>query len=48
VGKTEGKISLGRTGGKRVDNIKMDLKEIEWGGMDWIDLVRIGTSVGIL
>jgi hypothetical protein len=21
-----------------VDNIKMDLREIEWGGMDWIDL----------
>jgi hypothetical protein len=21
-----------------VDNIKMDLREIEWVGMDWIDL----------
>jgi hypothetical protein len=21
-----------------VDNIKMDLREIEWDGMDWIDL----------
>jgi hypothetical protein len=21
-------------------NIKMDLKEIGWGGMDWIDLVQ--------
>jgi len=21
-----------------VDNIKMDLQEVEWGGMDWIDL----------
>jgi hypothetical protein len=20
------------------DNIKMDLKEVGWGGMDWIDL----------
>jgi hypothetical protein len=20
-----------------VDNIKMDLREIRWGGMDWID-----------
>jgi hypothetical protein len=20
-----------------VDNIKMDLREIGWGGMDWID-----------
>jgi hypothetical protein len=23
-----------------VDNIKMDLGEIEWGGMDWIGLAR--------
>jgi hypothetical protein len=23
-----------------MDNIKMDLREIEWGGMDWIDLVQ--------
>jgi hypothetical protein len=21
-----------------VDNIKIDLREMEWGGMDWIDL----------
>jgi hypothetical protein len=26
------------------DNIRMDLREIGWGGMDWIDLLRIGTS----
>jgi hypothetical protein len=23
-----------------VDNIKMDLREIEWDGMDWIDLAK--------
>jgi hypothetical protein len=23
-----------------VDNIKMDLRDIGWGGMDWIDLVQ--------
>jgi hypothetical protein len=23
-----------------VDNIKMDLREIGWGGMDWIDLAK--------
>jgi hypothetical protein len=23
-----------------VDNIKMHLREIGWGGMDWIDLVQ--------
>jgi hypothetical protein len=25
-----------------VDNIKMDLKDIRWGGMDWIDLAEDG------
>jgi hypothetical protein len=24
-----------------MDNIKMDLREIGWGGMDWIDLVEV-------
>jgi hypothetical protein len=23
-----------------VDNIKMDLREIEWDGMDWIELAQ--------
>jgi hypothetical protein len=23
-----------------VDNIKVDLREIEWDGMDWIDLAQ--------
>jgi hypothetical protein len=23
-----------------VDNIKIDLREIRWGGMDWIDLAQ--------
>jgi hypothetical protein len=23
-----------------MDNIKMDLREIGWGGMDWIDLAQ--------
>jgi hypothetical protein len=38
VGKPEGKRPLGRPRRKWVDNIKMDLSEIEWYGMDWIDL----------
>jgi hypothetical protein len=25
---------------KWVDNIKMNLREIVWGGMDWIDLAQ--------
>jgi hypothetical protein len=23
-----------------MDNIKMDLREIGWGGMDWVDLLQ--------
>jgi hypothetical protein len=38
VGKLEGKRLLGRPRCRWVDNIKMDLIEIGWGGMDWIDL----------
>jgi hypothetical protein len=40
VGKPEGKIPLGRPRRRWVDNIKMDLLEIGWGGVDWID--RLG------
>jgi hypothetical protein len=39
VGKPEGKRPLGRTR-RWEDSIKMDLREIGWGGMDWIDLVQ--------
>jgi hypothetical protein len=34
VGKPEGKRPLARTRRRRVDNIKMNLGEIGWGGMD--------------
>jgi hypothetical protein len=40
VGKPEGKIPLGRPRRRWVDNIKMDIREIVWGGMDWIDLAQ--------
>jgi hypothetical protein len=40
VGMPEGKRSLGRPKHRWVDNIKMDLCEIVWNGMDWIDLAR--------
>jgi hypothetical protein len=40
VGKPEGKRPLGRPIRRWVDNIKMDLREIEWEGMDWIDLAQ--------
>jgi hypothetical protein len=38
VGKPAGKRPLGRPICKWVDNIKMDLREIRWDCMDWIDL----------
>jgi hypothetical protein len=38
VGKPEGKRPMGRPRCRLVDNIKMDLSEIGWDGMDWIDL----------
>jgi hypothetical protein len=38
VGKPEGKRPQGTSRHRLVDNIKMDLREIEWDGMDWIDL----------
>jgi hypothetical protein len=40
VGNTEGKRSLGRTKRRWVDNVQMDLREVGWCGMDWIDLVQ--------
>jgi hypothetical protein len=40
VGKPEGKRPLGRPRRWYVNNIKMDLREIGWDGMDWIDLVE--------
>jgi hypothetical protein len=36
----EGKRPLGRPKRSWMDNIKMDLREIVWGGMDWIDLAQ--------
>jgi hypothetical protein len=38
VGTPEGKRPLGRQRHRWVDNIKMDLLEIGWGGVDWIGL----------
>jgi hypothetical protein len=40
VGKSEGKRPLGRPRRRWQDNIKMDLKEIGWGGMDCLDLAQ--------
>jgi hypothetical protein len=39
-GKPEGKSPFGISGGRWKDKIKMDLKEVGCGGMDWIDLAQ--------
>jgi hypothetical protein len=41
VGKPEGKRRLGRPRRRWVDNIKIDLRETGWDGMDWIDLAQV-------
>jgi hypothetical protein len=35
-----GKRPLGKPRCRWEDNIRMDLREIGWGGMDWIDLAQ--------
>jgi hypothetical protein len=40
VGKPEGKRPLGRPRRRWEDNIKMDFREIEWGGVAWIHLAQ--------
>jgi hypothetical protein len=39
-GKPERKIPLGRPRRRWVDNIKLDLRETGWDGIDWIDLAQ--------
>jgi hypothetical protein len=40
VGEPKGKIPLGRPTHRWEDNIKIDLRETGWGGMDWIHLAQ--------
>jgi hypothetical protein len=40
MGKPERKRPLGRHKYRWVNNIKMDLREIGWVGVDWIDLAQ--------
>jgi hypothetical protein len=38
MAKPEGKRTKGRIRRRWEDNIKMDVREMGWGSMDWIDL----------
>jgi hypothetical protein len=40
VGRPEGRRPLGRPRRRREDNIKMDLREIGFGDVDWIHLAQ--------
>ena len=40
VGKPEGKRPLGRPRRSWEETIKMDLQEVGFGGMDWIELAQ--------
>jgi hypothetical protein len=40
MGKPEEKRPLGRPRHRRVDNIRMDLGEVGWGGVVWIGLAK--------
>jgi hypothetical protein len=40
VGKREGKRPLGRPRRRWVDNIRLDLREVGWGDVDWLGLAK--------
>ena len=40
VGKPEGKRPLGRPRLRWEDNMKMDLQEVGYGGVDWMELAQ--------
>jgi hypothetical protein len=40
VVKPEGKRPLGRPRCRWLNNIKIDLRDIRWDGIDWIDLAK--------
>jgi hypothetical protein len=51
------RVFVGKCGGNRAlrinmhkweNNIKIDLKEIMWGGVDWIQLTGQGAGGGLL
>jgi hypothetical protein len=48
VGKPEGKRPLGRPRRRWEDGIRIDLRDIGLGGVDWVHYLRTGTSGGLL
>jgi hypothetical protein len=48
VGKPEGKRPLGRPKRSCVENVKMELTDIGWGGIGRIDLALVKTVMNLL
>jgi hypothetical protein len=48
VGKPERKVPLGRLRRNMVDNNKMDLREIRWNAMDWINMAQVRDQMWVL
>jgi hypothetical protein len=48
VGNTEGRRPLGRPRRRWVDNIKMDIGERGWSGVDWTGLARDRDKLRVL
>jgi hypothetical protein len=48
LGKPEGKRPLGRLKRRWVDNIRMDLLELGWSDVIWIDLAQVRNRWGAL
>jgi hypothetical protein len=40
VGKPEGKRPLGKPRRRWVESIKMDLRKVEWNGIQWLELAQ--------
>jgi hypothetical protein len=48
VGKPEGKRPLGRLRHRWEDDIKIDIREVGWGDVDWTDLAQNRDAVAAL
>ena len=48
MGKPEGKKPLGRPRRRWEDNVKIDLQEVGYGGMDWLKLAQDRESLQTL
>jgi hypothetical protein len=48
VGKPDGKTPLGRPRRRWEYNSKIDPSETGWGGMDWVNFLRRGSSRELL